>query len=347
MVTARLPQKEIDLAVVALRDGEVIAFPTETVYGLGADAQNSQAIRRVFELKGRPPTHPLIVHIDHPRSLDRWALAVPAYAHQLAEHFWPGPLTLVLRRAPAVDQGVTGGQDTIALRVPAHPVAQQLLRAFGSGVAAPSANRYGNVSPTRAEHVREEFGDDVRIVLDGGDCKLGLESTIVSCVEDPPRVLRPGSITLSQLRAVVPSVRGGADAGSPRVPGSDVKHYAPRTPLSIVTSKTLEEVVAQSTVDHERVAVLAMRPPRLANKFMTWINAGRRADLYARDLYVNLRTLDKSGAREILVEEVPAGELWDAVRDRLRRAASAENVVAVDPDIAALRADMGEDVGYP
>jgi len=203
------------------------------------------------------------------------------------------------------------------------------------------------VSPTRAEHVREEFGDEVRFVLDGGDCKLGLESTIVSCVEDTPRVLRPGSITLSQLRAVVPTVRGGADAGSPRVPGSDVKHYAPRTPLSIVTSKTLEEVVAQSTVDHERVAVLAMRPPRLANKFMTWINAGRRADLYGRDLYVNLRTLDKSGAREILVEEVPGGELWEAVRDRLSRAASAENVVAMDPDIAALRADMGEDIGYP
>jgi len=347
MVTARLPQAEIDLAVMALRDGEVIAFPTETVYGLGADAQNSEAIAKVFALKGRPTGHPLIVHIDHARSLERWALAVPTHAHELAEHFWPGPLTLVLKRAPAVDPLITGGQDTIAVRVPGHPVAQQLLRGFGSGIAAPSANRYGHVSPTRAEHVREEFGDEVRFVLDGGDCKLGLESTIVSCVEDTPRVLRPGSITLSQLRAVVPTVRGGADAGSPRVPGSDVKHYAPRTPLSIVTSKTLEEVVAQSTVDHERVAVLAMRPPRLANKFMTWINAGRRADLYGRDLYVNLRTLDKSGAREILVEELPGGELWEAVRDRLSRAASAENVVAMDPDIAALRADMGEDIGYP
>jgi L-threonylcarbamoyladenylate synthase len=347
MVTARLPQDEIDRAVIALREGEVIAFPTETVYGLGADAQNAEAVRRVFELKGRPPTHPLIVHIDHPRTLERWALSIPPQAHELAEHFWPGPLTLVLRRAPAVDPAITGGQETIAVRVPGHPVAQQLLRAFGSGIAAPSANRYGHVSPTRTEHVREEFGDDVRIVLDGGDCKLGLESTIVSCVDEVPRVLRPGSITLTQLRVVVPNVQGGADAASPRVPGNDAKHYAPRTPLSIVTSKTLEEVVAQMTVEHERVAVLATRPPRLANKFMTWINAGRRADLYARELYVNLRTLDKSGAREILVEEVPAGEPWDAVRDRLRRAASAENVVTVDPDIAALRADMGEDAGYP
>lgn len=345
MVTARLPQDEIDRAVEALRDGEVVAFPTETVYGLGADAQNPEAVRRVFELKGRPATHPLIVHLDHPRLLERWALNVPPAAQALAERFWPGPLTLVLRRAPAVDLAITGGQDTVAVRVPNHPVAQQLLRAFGGGIVAPSANRYGRVSPTRAEHVREEFGDAVRIVLDGGDCKIGLESTIVSCVDAVPRVLRPGGITLSQLRAVVPEVTDEPVASRPRVPGSDVKHYAPATPVSIVASGKLEEVVAQLTADHEKVAVLATRPPRLANKFMTWINAGRRADVYARELYVNLRALDKSVAREILVEEVPAGEAWDAVRDRLRRAASAENVVSVDPDIAALRADFGDDLG--
>jgi L-threonylcarbamoyladenylate synthase len=347
MVMARLPQDEIDQAVDALRDGAVVAFPTETVYGLGADAQNPEAVRKVFELKGRPATHPLIVHVDHPRMLERWALNVPPAAHALAERFWPGPLTLVLRRAPAVDLAITGGQDTVAVRVPGHPVAQQLLRAFGSGIAAPSANRYGRVSPTRADHVREEFGDAVPIVLDGGDCKIGLESTIVSCVDAVPRVLRPGSITLTQLRAVVPEIADGQATRAPRVPGSDAKHYAPTTPLSVVTSGKLEEVVAQLTADHEKVAVLATRPPRLANKFMTWVNAGRRSDVYGRDLYVNLRTLDKSGAREILVEEVPAGEAWEAVRDRLHRAATAENVVSVDPDIAALRADMGEDVGSP
>jgi L-threonylcarbamoyladenylate synthase len=347
MVMARLPQDEIDRAVEALRDGEVVAFPTETVYGLGADAQNPDAVRKVFELKGRPATHPLIVHLDHPRLLERWALNVPPAAQALAERFWPGPLTLVLRRAPAVDLAITGGQDTVAVRVPGHPVAQQLLRAFGSGIAAPSANRYGRISPTRAEHVRDEFGEAVKVILDGGDCKIGLESTIVSCVDALPRVLRPGSITVSQLRTVVPGLMDGAAAAAPRVPGSDAKHYAPSTPLSIVTSGKLEEVVAQLTSDHERVAVLATRPPRVANRFMTWINAGRRAEVYGRDLYVNLRTLDKSGAREILVEEVPQGEPWDAVRDRLRRAASAENVVSVDPDIAALRADFGEDVGPP
>jgi L-threonylcarbamoyladenylate synthase len=343
MVTARLPQEEIDRAVEALREGEVVAFPTETVYGLGADAQDPEAVRKVYALKQRPPTHPLIVHIDHARLLERWALEVPPAAQALAERFWPGPLTLVLRRAPAVDLAITGGQDTVAVRVPAHPVAQQLLRAFGGGIAAPSANRYGRVSPTRAEHVREEFGDAVGIVLDGGDCKIGLESTIVSCVDTVPRVLRPGSITLTQLRSVVPEVAEGPVASTPRVPGSDTKHYAPTTALSIVNSAALEEVVAQLTAEHEKVAVLATRPPRVANRYMTWINAGRRADVYGRDLYVNLRTLDKSGAREILVEQVPAGETWDAVRDRLHRAASAENVVTVDPDIAALRADFGED----
>ena len=159
-----------------------------------------------------------------------------------------------------------------------------------------------------------------------------------------PRLLRPGFITLSQLRSVVPDVVAGSDAQATRAQGSDAKHYAPATPLSIVNSRTLEEVVAQLTADHEKVAVLAMRPPRLANRYMTWVNAGRRADVYARELYVNLRTLDKAGAREILVEEVPAGEAWDAVRDRLRRAASAENVVDVDPDIAALRADFGDEM---
>jgi len=345
MVTARLPQEEIDRAVEALREGEVVAFPTETVYGLGADAQNPDAIRRVFELKGRPATHPLIVHIEHQRALERWALTVPPSAQALAAKFWPGPLTLVLRRAPAVNLAITGGQDTVALRVPAHPVAQQLLKGFGSGIAAPSANRYGHVSPTRPEHVREEFGDAVRTILDGGDCRIGLESTIVSCVDAVPRVLRPGFITLSQLRAVVPEIEGKPATDSPRVPGSDVKHYAPSTPLSIVTSATLEEVVGQLTADGRRVAVLATRPPRTANKHMTWVNAGRRADAYARELYVGLRTLDKSGASEILVEEVPEGEAWDAVRDRLHRAASAENVVAVDPDIAALRAEFGDSIG--
>src|SRR6202034_1929621 len=197
---------ELATAVQALRDGELVAFPTETVYGLGAHAAYPAALRRVFELKGRPTTHPLIVHIDNPRYLTRWAREVPEAAQKLAERFWPGALTLVLPRAENVHRLVTGGQDTVAVRVPSHPMAQQLLTAFGGGIAAPSANRYGRLSPTRADHVREEFGEAVRVVLDGGESQIGLESTIVSCVGDQVRLLRPGAVTATQLREIAPGL---------------------------------------------------------------------------------------------------------------------------------------------
>jgi L-threonylcarbamoyladenylate synthase len=238
---------------------------------------------------------------------------------------------------------ITGGQDTVAIRVPNHPVAQQLLHAFGGGIAAPSANKFGHVSPTRAEHVREEFGDEVKYVLDGGDCKVGLESTIVAVTGDVPRVLRPGSITVSQLRAVVPSIQVGPHPGAPRVPGSTTRHYSPVTPVNVVPSRRLEQVMNEFTENQEKVAVLAMRPPARANPYMTWINAGTRPDLYARQLYANLRTLDKANAKILLVEEVPPGERWDAVRDRIKRAATAENIVTYDQDIAAWVADFGDE----
>src|SRR5580692_12440440 len=202
----RASQVEIDAAVQALRDGDLVAFPTETVYGLGANAQNPVAVRKIFEAKHRPLSHPVIVHLDSPKFLHRWVSEVPAVASRLAERFWPGPMTLVMPRASNVSDVVTGGQDTVAVRVPSHPMAQQLLTAFGGGIAAPSANRYGRISPTRAEHVREEFGADVRIVLDGGDCKLGLESPIVACLDGKVQLLRPGAVTLSQLERVVGEV---------------------------------------------------------------------------------------------------------------------------------------------
>ncbi|MFL6574979.1 MAG: L-threonylcarbamoyladenylate synthase, partial [Povalibacter sp.] len=231
----------------------------------------------------------------------------------------------------------------VAIRVPNHPIAQQLLNAFGGGIAAPSANRYGNVSPTRAEHVREEFGDDLKIVLDGGDAKIGLESTIVACLGDGPRVLRPGSITLSQLRAVLPNIQMGPNPSAPRVPGSTTRHYSPQTPVNVVPSRHLDQVITEFSGEHEKVAVLALHPPLRTTQYMTWINAGNRPDLYARNLYANLRTLDKSGAKIMLVEEVPEGERWDAIRDRLKRAASAENIVTYDQDIAAWVADFGDE----
>jgi L-threonylcarbamoyladenylate synthase len=319
----RATQVEIETAVQALRDGELVAFPTETVYGLGANAQNPAAVQKIFAVKGRPPQHPLIVHLDSPRFLHRWVREVPDTAMRLAEAFWPGPLTMVMPRAPSVHDVITGGQDTIAVRVPAHPMAQQLLTAFGGGIAAPSANRYGRLSPTRAEHVREELGEAVRIILDGGECQIGLESTIVSFEGAAVRLLRPGSISAGQIRELAGELLAGADsAAAPRVPGSTPTHYAPSTPMTIVPAGEVDAQADALSAGGRRVAVLAQRLPLRSHKYVTWINAGRRAESFARDLYTNLRTLDKAGCTRILVQDVPEGEGWDAVRDRLRRAAS-------------------------
>lgn len=318
----RATQSEIEAAVEALRAGELVAFPTETVYGLGANAQNPAALRKVFAAKGRPAHHPLIVHLDSSRYLHRWTPKLSPEAERLAARFWPGPLTLVLPKAPHVLDAVTGGQDTVAIRVPGHPMAQQLLTAFGGGIAAPSANRYGHLSPTRAEHVRDELGDTVKIVLDGGECQLGVESTIVSCVDGPVRLLRPGAVTLSQLRSTVGDVQIGADATAPRVPGSLQAHYAPQTPVELVPGDGLEVFAGSLNDQGERVAVLAMRLPLKTLPLVTWINAGRKPQTYAHDLYANLRTLDKAGCARILVQEVPGDERWDAVRDRLQKAAA-------------------------
>jgi L-threonylcarbamoyladenylate synthase len=292
------------------------------VYGLGANAQNPAAVRRIFEAKGRPPDHPVIVHLDSPRFLHRWVREVPELAVRLADTFWPGPLTLVMPRAASVHDVITGGQDTIAVRVPAHPMAQQLLTAFGGGIAAPSANRYGRLSPTRPEHVREELGDAARVILDGGECQIGLESTIVSFEGGTARLLRPGSVTAAQIRAVVGELFIGADSGSPRVPGSAPTHYAPTTPMTIVPAGEIDAQADAASAGGRRVAVLAQRLPLRAHKYVTWINAGRRPENYAHDLYANLRTLDKAGCQRILVQDVPDGERWDAIRDRLLRAAT-------------------------
>jgi L-threonylcarbamoyladenylate synthase len=318
----RATQVEIETAVQALRDGELVAFPTETVYGLGANAQNPAAVRKIFEAKGRPTTHPVIVHLDSPRFLHRWVREVPETATKLAERFWPGPLTMVMPRAPNVHDIVTGGQDTVAIRVPSHPMAQQLLTAFGGGIAAPSANRYGKLSPTRAEHVREELGDSVKVILDGGECQIGLESTIVSFEGQAVRLLRPGGVTAAQIKQVVGELLIGADLESPRVPGGTPSHYAPTTPMAIVPSGEIDAHAAALSEGGRRVAVLAQRLPLKSHKYVTWINANRRPEQYGHDLYANLRTLDKAGCAQILVQDVPEGEAWDAIRDRLRRAAT-------------------------
>jgi L-threonylcarbamoyladenylate synthase len=323
MVRVRATQVEIETAVQALRDGELVAFPTETVYGLGANAQNPAAVAKIFEAKGRPKNHPVIVHLDSPRYLHRWVAEVPEVVTKLGERFWPGPLTVVMKRGPNVHDIVTGGQDTVAVRVPSHPMAQQLLTAFGGGIAAPSANRYGKLSPTRPEHVRDELGDAVKVILDGGESQIGLESTIVSCVDGNVRLLRPGAITAAQLRSVVGDLLlTGPDLEAPRTPGSTPSHYAPTTPLIIVPAGEIDAKAAALSEGGVRIAVLAQRLPLKSHKYVTWINAGRRPDQYAHDLYANLRTLDKAGCQKILVQDVPTDERWDAIRDRLVRAAS-------------------------
>ncbi len=331
--TRRATQQELDEAVAALRNGELVAFPTETVYGLGANARDPAALRRVFEAKGRPTAHPLILHIDNPRFLSRWVAEVPDTATLLAQRFWPGPLTLVMRRSAETSEMLTGGQDTVAIRIPSHPVALQLLTAFGGGIAAPSANRYGRLSATRAEHVRDEFGPLVRVILDGGACSIGLESTILSLVGPQPQLLRPGRISAEEIEAVIGPILHEPSSDAPRVPGTHARHYAPETRLSLVPTAEIEGDIEAMLYESRRVAVLARRPPRRTYAGVTWINAPSRADVYARDLYANLRRLDKAGADLILVEQLPEDAEWLAVRDRLRRAAARGPETELEPGL--------------
>ncbi|MGB5131153.1 MAG: L-threonylcarbamoyladenylate synthase [Steroidobacteraceae bacterium] len=311
----------IEEAVALLNAGELVAFPTETVYGLGADARNAAAVARIFVAKGRPSSHPLIVHVSGLAAARGWIGELPDAAKRLAEAFWPGPLTLVLPKAAGVSEGVTGGQPTVALRAPAHPVARALLAAFGGGIAAPSANRYGRISPTRAADVQEELGDRVALILDGGDCEVGVESTIVACVGGQVTLLRPGAISRSQLRDIVGQV-ADADAASPRAPGRDRSHYAPLTPVSLIDPARLRPEIERALAAGERIAVLARGAAPVASDRLAWRRLGDQPAEYGRALYATLRELDRTGAARILVEDVPGDEPWAAVADRLRRAAA-------------------------
>ncbi len=312
---------DIAAAVRVLRSGGLVAFPTETVYGLGADASNPAAVARIYAAKGRPASHPVIVHIASAAEVPRWARDFPRHAQRLAAEFWPGPLTLVLPRAAGVPDTVTGGQDTVALRVPSHPVALALLSAFGGAVAAPSANRYGKVSPTRAEHVRAEFGDQVECILEGGDCEVGLESTIVSLVDGVPRLLRPGGIPRERIEAVLGPLAGSA-ADAPRVPGTVKSHYAPTAALELLDAGALDARV-RGVRSQDRIAVLA-RSAAPGDFEGRWFRMPADPAGYGHDLYAALRELDAGGATRILVERVPPGPAWEAVEDRLARAAARE-----------------------
>jgi L-threonylcarbamoyladenylate synthase len=320
-------EKDIDHAVAVLRGGGLVAFPTETVYGLGADASNSDAVRKIFAAKGRPHDHPLIVHVADAVQLANWAREIPEAAHKLAKKFWPGPLTLILRRLPSVDKFVTGGQNTVALRVPSHRIAQALLRGFGGGVAAPSANRFGRVSATTAEHVRREFGGTVNCVLDGGAADVGIESTIVDVSGAQPALLRPGWITVQQLEEALGAPLAAPDLRSPRAPGTLAQHYAPQTPLTLVERDLLAGLAGSLTRQGKRVAALVFSAARPLLPGLTWIAVPEDAAGYAHALYANLRRLDEAGCDAILVEKPPQDAAWAAINDRLTRAATGSAAV--------------------
>jgi L-threonylcarbamoyladenylate synthase len=312
-----------------LRAGELVAFATETVYGLGADASNPDAVRRIFTAKGRPSDHPVIVHVAAGVEVDRWAREFPEGARKLAAAFWPGPLTLILPRAAHVDDAITGGQNSVGLRMPSHPVAQQLLAAFaalgGYGIAAPSANRFGHVSPTTARHVEDDLGDAVAMILDGGACDVGIESTIVAFTAREPVLLRPGGVGVDALARVLGTMPRAPDESAPRASGTLEAHYAPNAPARLVTPGELSRESENLNRGNSRVAVLARTIARPPGYIGRWLAAPMDATRYAHDLYSNLRDLDAPGVTAILIETLPDDDAWLALRDRLGRAANPAN----------------------
>ena len=323
-------QADIDAAARALEAGRLVALPTETVYGLGADAENPAAVAAIYAAKGRPQDHPVIVHVAPGAALDYWATDIPQEARQLADAFWPGPLTMILKRAPHIPDAVSGGQDTVGIRCPSHPVAVKLLQAFKGGrggVAAPSANKFGAVSPTTAQHVRDEFGADIgaqgRIaaVLDGGQSEVGIESTIVDLSRlgtHGPVLLRPGHISAEAIAAVIDQVPARPDAAAPRASGTLESHYAPHTPVAMQDTGTLAATLDRLQGAGRRVALIHYSDLPVAHAA---VRLPASPQGFAHALYAALRAMDGTGADVILVEAPPQDGPWLGVNDRLRRAA--------------------------
>ncbi|MFK7984396.1 MAG: L-threonylcarbamoyladenylate synthase [Sandaracinaceae bacterium] len=306
-------REAIDDAAAVLRKGGLVAFPTETVYGLGALARDPKAVARIFAAKGRPANHPLIVHLAEAADVPRWAARIPANASKLMERFWPGPLTVILDKREDVPDAVTGGQDTIGLRVPAHEVANALLRAVGDGLAAPSANRFGAVSPTTAAHVALELGPQVDRILDGGACRVGIESTIVRVTDEGVSLLRPGAVTRVALEAEVGALRTHDPAI--RAPGTLASHYAPRASVVVVDGARLEQSLSES---HRGTVILSAAPV----EGHPHIPLSSTPELAARQLYAALREVDARGYHRALVVLPSAAGIGEAVVDRIRRAAA-------------------------
>lgn len=325
-------QLSISEAAALLEHGKLVAFPTETVYGLGADAENSNAVAAIYAAKGRPANHPVIVHVAEHADLQRWSQHIPAEAEKLIQTFWPGPLTLILKRSPHIPEAVSGGQDTIGLRCPSHPVALNLLKQFKKGqggIAAPSANRFGHVSPTSAQHVIAEFAelkvDAIAGLIDGGSSEVGIESTIVDCSRITTTgiaLLRPGHITAEQIATVVGREVKAPDQVAPRVSGALDAHYAPRTPLLLIKQDELLQVMEKLSISRQSFVVMTCGSVQ-KNSYSSALMVHQLpldAKAYAHGLYAGLRLLDEKKARVMLVEMPPQDEAWHGVNDRLRRA---------------------------
>ncbi len=313
--------QDVERAAALIREGGVVAFATETVYGLGAHALDSAAVARVFEVKGRPRFDPLIVHVNSIDDVRRLTIDFPTSAVRLADAFWPGPLTMVLPKADAVPDLVTAGLKTVAVRVPAHPLARRLIEQAGVPIAAPSANPFGEVSPTTAEHVRQQLGDRIDYILDGGACAVGVESTVLDVADSPPTLLRPGGVTLEEIEQVVGPVRLPHSIEVTEVqpqtsPGMLSRHYAPRTPLQIV-----DDLAAASTWPN--VGVLSLRAPTSSLPLTDVEVLSERGDLCeaAANFYAAVRRLDALGLDAIIAMSFPDEGLGRALNDRLRRAA--------------------------
>jgi L-threonylcarbamoyladenylate synthase len=320
-----MSREDLDKAVHLLRDGRLVAFPTETVYGLGADATNPEAVARIFQAKGRPATNPVIVHVAGIEQARRYTTEWSRNAQWLAEIFWPGPLTIVVPRAPAIAPAVSAGLDTVGLRAPRHALTLELLRLFDGAVAAPSANRSNRISPTTAGHVLEELGDRVDLILDGGQCDIGIESTVITLCTPIPTVLRPGDVELDQLRAVLGRVdvhpRSIEQETPASSPGQHPLHYAPQTPCFRYEGEEYPQVV-QYLAEHatSSIVMLALNARMLASPKHRVVGMPNHPPSYARHLYCALREADASGTSAILIEMPPDEPEWFAIRDRLTRA---------------------------
>lgn len=321
-------ERAIRAAVDVLECSGLVAMPTETVYGLAANAEDEKAVKKIFEAKNRPTTHPLIVHITGEEALDHWACDIPQSAYVLARKFWPGPLTMILKKSDAVGDWITGGQDSIGLRCPSHPWAVALIKAFAGkhhrGLAAPSANTFGRISPTCAQHVRDDLGEKpkgkVDFILDGGQCEVGVESTIINLSGEHPEILRHGAVTRGMLEEALGCAVPDGGKDSPRVSGSMKSHYAPKT--KVVLSDNIATELEK--LKDKKVAVMASGQAleQTPAHVVKWFIAPSDASEYMHVLYTRLHELDQTGADLILIETPPTGDAWNAVQDRLNRAAA-------------------------